>query len=48
MNVIIVDDDALVVSALTTIVESSGHTVIATGNSGRKRSGYLIHIILTF
>lgn len=36
MKVIIVDDDALVVSALTTIVESSGHTVVATGNSGRE------------
>lgn len=36
MNIIIVDDDALVVSALTTIVESSGHAVIATGASGRE------------
>lgn len=36
MNIIIVDDDALVVSALTTIVESSGHTIIATGSSGRE------------
>src|SRR5699024_12424276 len=35
MNIIIVDDDALVVSALTTIVEGSGHTVVETGNSGR-------------
>lgn len=36
MNIIIVDDDALVVSALTTIVEGSGHTVVETGNSGRE------------
>lgn len=36
MNIIIVDDDALVVSALTTIVESAGHTVIETGSSGRE------------
>lgn len=36
MNIIIVDDDALVVSALTTIVESAGHTITATGSSGRE------------
>ncbi len=36
MNVIIVDDDALVVSALTTIVESASHTVVASGSSGRE------------
>lgn len=36
MDIIIVDDDALVVSALGTILEGSGHTVVATGGSGRE------------
>ena len=36
MDIIIVDDDALVVNALGTILEGSGHTVVATGGSGRE------------
>lgn len=36
MNIVIVDDDALVVSALTTILEGSGYTVAATGSSGEE------------
>ncbi|GAB3057859.1 response regulator transcription factor [Salinicoccus sesuvii] len=36
MNIVIVDDDALVVNALATILEGSGYTVIATGSSGEE------------
>lgn len=36
MKIIIIDDDALVVTALTTIVESSGYEILATGNSGQE------------
>ncbi|AKG74839.1 response regulator [Salinicoccus halodurans] len=36
MDIVIVDDDALVVSALQTILEGSGHTVLATGDSGEE------------
>lgn len=34
MKIIIIDDDPLVVTALTTIVENSSYDVIATGTSG--------------
>lgn len=34
MRIVIVDDDPLVVSALTTIVGNSNYEVIATGTSG--------------
>lgn len=34
MRIVIVDDDPLVVSALTTIVENSNYDVVATGTSG--------------
>ncbi|WP_020007290.1 response regulator [Salinicoccus albus] len=36
MNIILIDDDALVVNALQTILEGSGHTIAATGGSGRE------------
>lgn len=36
MDIVIVDDDALVVSALQTILEGSGHNVLDTGNSGEE------------
>ncbi len=36
MNIVIVDDDALVVSALQTILEGSGHTVLGTGSNGEE------------
>lgn len=34
MRILIVDDDPLVVSALETIIESAGHTVVATAHDG--------------
>ncbi|MFD2831557.1 response regulator transcription factor [Corticicoccus populi] len=36
MKIIIIDDDALVVTALTTIVEGAGYDVTASGNSGKE------------
>lgn len=36
MNIVIVDDDALVVNALQTILEGSGHTVLGTGSNGEE------------
>jgi DNA-binding NarL/FixJ family response regulator len=36
MKIIIIDDDALVVTALTTIVESAGHDIVATGTNGEE------------
>lgn len=36
MNIVLIDDDALVVNALQTILEGSGHTVTAAGKSGEE------------
>lgn len=36
MRLVIIDDDALVVTALTTIVENSGYDIVATGGSGKE------------
>lgn len=44
MKIVIIDDDALVVTALKTIVENSGHEIVATGASGEEaRALYYEH-----